>query len=78
MIHLWHGIKSNMTDLKVEQAIESICKLGCRKVNKVIEDLSSHKTSDLTQTFNFVQRQTILNELTDIMSVYDMPCDIRR
>lgn len=66
-----------MTDLKVEQAIENICELGCQKVSQVIEDLSTQQPSDLTEAFNYFQRQAILNELNDIMSVYDKPCNLR-
>lgn len=66
-----------MTDVKVEQAIENICELGCQEVSKVIEQLSAQKSSDLTESFNYFQRQAILNELNQIMSVYDKPCNLR-
>ena len=65
-----------MTDLKVEQAVEDICELGCRKVHKVIAELSSRQSSPLTSHYNPDQRRAILDELTEIMSFYDTPCDI--
>ncbi len=66
-----------MTDIKVEQAIENICELGCQEVTKVIQELSTQQSSDLTESFNYFQRQAILNELNEIMSVYDKPCNLR-
>ncbi len=52
-------------------AVESICELGCERVNEVIADLESGRTVAETAEFSGPDQHRVLQELKDIMSVYD-------
>jgi len=55
----------------VRTTVESICELGCERVNQIIADLESGKV--VTETAGLAQSEQaqVLRELKDIMSVYD-------
>ena len=61
------------TDLPdhLRTAVESICELGCERVNQIIADLESGRAVAETAEFSGSDQHRVLQELKDIMSVYD-------
>jgi hypothetical protein len=55
----------------VRTTVESICELGCERVNQIIADLESGKTVAETAGLPQSEEKQVLQELRDIMSVYD-------
>lgn len=55
----------------LQSMVESICELGCTRVNEIIAALESdihvEETSDLDKT----DRQRVLDELKQIMAIYE-------
>ena len=52
-------------------AVESICGLGCDRVNEIIDALESGQNVRETAGLDRSDRDQVLQELKDIMSVYD-------
>ena len=61
------------TDLPshLHTSIESICELGCDRVNEIIAALECGKSVAETDGLDQSERQSLLRELKDIMAVYD-------
>ena len=55
----------------VRTTVESICELGCERVNQIIADLESGKVVVETAGLAQSEQAQVLRELKDIMSVYD-------
>ncbi len=55
----------------VQSTIESICELGCDKVNDIIDALESGNSVMETASLDKTDRQRVLLELKEIMAVYD-------
>jgi len=61
-----------MSDSKTShQCIELICQQGCTVVREVIVKLEQKKDVAELNHLNDEQKQSVLNELKTIMSVYD-------
>lgn len=56
---------------RIQSAIESICELGCDRVNEVIAALESGDTVAQTKNLDAPDQQWVLKELKAIMAVYD-------
>ena len=52
-------------------AVESICGLGCDRVNEIIDALESGHSVKETAGLDRSDRYQVLRELKDIMSVYE-------
>lgn len=52
-------------------AVESICALGCERVNEIIDALESGCSVRETAGLARSDRSRVLQELKEIMSVYD-------
>ena len=52
-------------------AVESICGLGCDRVNEIIDALESGDSVQETAGLDRSDRHLVLQELKEIMSVYD-------
>ena len=52
-------------------AVESICGLGCDRVNEIIDALESGRAVHETAGLDRSDRSRVLQELKDIMSVYE-------
>lgn len=56
---------------KAIDTIESLCQLGCTQVNQLIDDAKSGKDIKELAEFSHSEQDLIIDELGDIMSVYD-------
>ena len=55
----------------VRTTVESICELGCERVNEIIAELESGRHVPETTDLSALDQQTVLSELKAIMAVYD-------
>ena len=55
----------------VQSTIESICELGCDRVNEIIDVLERGNSVDETHALDKSDQQRVLMELKTIMAVYD-------
>ena len=55
----------------VQSIIESICELGCDRVNEIIDVLERGNSVDETRALDKSDQQRVLMELKTIMAVYD-------
>ncbi len=55
----------------VQSIIESICELGCDRVNEIIEALECGDSVEETRDLDHNDQQRVLMELKVIMSVYN-------
>ena len=56
---------------KVSSKIESLCAQGCAKVNQLLENAENGKIIVDLSEFNHSEIEQIIDELTQIMSVYN-------
>lgn len=56
---------------KAIDTIESLCQQGCTQVNQLIDDAKHGKNIDVLADFSDIEQHMIINELGEIMSVYD-------
>jgi hypothetical protein len=56
---------------KAIDTIESLCQLGCTQVNQLIDDAKNGKDIKELAGFSHSEQDMIIDELGDIMSVYD-------
>ena len=56
---------------KAIDTIESLCQLGCTQVNQLIDDAKNGKDIKELSGFSHSEQDMIIDELGDIMSVYD-------
>lgn len=56
---------------KVSNKIEELCKLGCTQVNRILEKSQSGDEIEELSEFDQAEIRQIINELGNIMSVYD-------
>ena len=56
----------------VKSAIEKLCTLGCTRVNEIIAQLETGNTVDEIEHLDPQELQSVLHELKQIMSVYDI------
>lgn len=54
----------------VVNALEHVCKLGCRRVHEVIHDLESGHAPKEINDLGVHDRKLVLNELKKIMDIY--------
>ena len=59
------------TPVHVQSVIESICELGCDRVNEIIDALECGNPVEETRGLDKNDQQQVLLELRAIMSVYD-------
>ncbi len=55
----------------VRTTVESICALGCDRVNEIIDELESGNTVLETTGLDQTDQHQVLRELKEIMAVYD-------
>ena len=55
----------------LQSLVETLCESGCENVNGIIENLSRNQTSKETRDLDEQEKEMVLNELKNIMSVYD-------
>jgi hypothetical protein len=55
----------------IQSIIESICELGCDRVNEIINLLECGNSIEETHALNQCDQQRVLMELKAIMAVYD-------
>ena len=63
--------------LKVEQSVESLCQNGCAAVNETITALEQDLDSVALPGLQMDDKEMILKELKDIMSVYEGNCELK-
>ena len=56
---------------KAIEVIESLCQLGCTQVNQLIDDARKGKDIKQLAEFSDSEQDMIIDELGEIMSVYD-------
>jgi len=56
---------------KVLEKIEALCTSGCTQVNDLLQQDSKNKINNELSDFTEIEREQILLELKNIMSVYD-------
>lgn len=54
----------------VQSKIESLCAQGCNRVNDLLQRAQQNAALEELSSFNPLEKQQIITELTDIMSVY--------
>lgn len=59
-----------MDNQKINNAVESICTMGCTTVNAVIETLESGNTVQAVEDFSEAELTLLTHELKAIMAVY--------
>jgi hypothetical protein len=57
---------------KVNNKIEVLCAQGCTQVNQLLEDAKKGKNITELAKFNNSESKQIIDELTQIMSIYDI------
>ena len=57
--------------LKVQSCVESICELGCERVNEIIALIEAEKAVDEVSALDRDEQNRVLHELRAIMAVYD-------
>jgi hypothetical protein len=57
--------------LKIKTKIESLCGQGCTRVNQIINDAKNGNKIGELSGFNRSEINQIIDELSQIMSVYD-------
>ncbi|MGB0720889.1 MAG: hypothetical protein ACPGU7_00705 [Gammaproteobacteria bacterium] len=62
---------------RVELAIEAICALGCQEVHGVIQRMESGEHVAETAGLSVIERERVLDEIKDVMSVYGNRCALR-
>ncbi len=60
---------------KVSNKIEELCAHGCTQVNQLLENVKSGKNIVERSEFNDSEIRQIIDELTQIMSVYNTDND---
>ena len=55
---------------KAINTIESLCGLGCTRVNQILEDVQNGSEITELNEFNASEKEMIIGELDQIMSVY--------
>ena len=55
---------------QVQHAVESICTLGCNRVNEIIADVDQGKAVEELNGLNEDEIRTVKQELQKIMAVY--------
>lgn len=60
-----------------ELAIEAICELGCQEVHRVIQRMERGEHVAETAGLSGLERERVLDEIKDVMSVYGTRCAIR-
>ena len=55
----------------LQAKIETLCESGCQRVNQVIEQLETQGSIEETRELSDEDCQLLLQELKNIMSVYD-------
>lgn len=61
---------------RVEQCVEAVCEQGCRKVLKLLDQLAEGERPDLVAGLSEEEVAEVAQELSDIMAVYEQPCDM--
>lgn len=56
---------------KAIDKIESLCGLGCTRVNQILEDSQNGNEIEELDEFNSSEKELIISELNQIMSVYE-------
>ena len=56
---------------QVRTTVESICELGCERVNEIIAELESGQRVHETAELSSIDKQTVLHELKAIMAIYN-------
>jgi hypothetical protein len=56
---------------KAIKKIESLCELGCTQVNQLLEKAEKGNDIEELSGFSKAEMRLIINELVEIMSVYD-------
>ena len=51
--------------------VDDICGDGCNRVNQIIETLAQDEVTGAMEALSKVERQQVLDELRDIMAVYE-------
>ena len=55
----------------VQSCVESICELGCERVNEIIVLIEAGKAVDEISALDHDEQSRVLRELKAIMAVYD-------
>lgn len=56
---------------KARDKIEALCELGCSKVNQLLEKAGNGNEIEELSEFSSSEKNLIIDELDEIMSVYD-------
>ncbi len=56
---------------KVAHKIEALCAQGCIEVNQILENAKKGKSITVLAEFNDSESKQIIDELAQIMSIYD-------
>jgi sulfopyruvate decarboxylase TPP-binding subunit len=57
--------------LNIQSCVESICELGCERVNEIIALIEAGKAVDEVSALDREEQNHVLRELKAIMAVYD-------
>ena len=60
---------------KVSRKIEALCAQGCTQVNQLLEDAKNGKSIVELAEFSHSESKQIIDELTQIMSIYSTATD---
>ncbi|MBT8128538.1 MAG: hypothetical protein KJP10_01020 [Gammaproteobacteria bacterium] len=57
--------------LNIQSCVESICELGCERVNEIIALIEAGKAVEEVSALDREEQNRVLRELKAIMAVYD-------
>jgi hypothetical protein len=60
---------------KAREKIEALCELGCTQVNQLLEKAGNVEEIQELSDFSSSEKKLIIDELSEIMSVYDEQSD---
>jgi hypothetical protein len=59
----------------VETCVDNLCEQGCSRVNDYIDALKNGEEFPEVAGMSVVEREAVLQQLVEIMAVYDGSCD---
>jgi hypothetical protein len=58
----------------LDELLEILCQQGCRKVNKILQQLEHNQRPDELSRYSTAECAYLHNELAQVMAVYDNNC----
>lgn len=70
------AVNQKTSQQRIDFVVEALCQRGCRRVNQLLAVFDSGKEVPEFRSLASRERSAVVEELRQVMSVYDKPCDI--